>query len=163
MAKPPEKTIAQYLFFHLNDSDFAIRAERIKEIVKSVQITMVPRANKAVRGVTNIRGELIPVVDINIRFGKDETTLKRNSTLVIITLFNEKKSRNVDIAMLVDIVDEVEDVASENIEPAPNFGLSVPDKFVENMLRNNGEHVPVLNIDAILDLDELTQLEEEAA
>ena len=150
----------QYLFFKLNESDFAAKAERVKEVVNAIQITKVPRANKAVRGVTNIRGELIPVVDLNIRFDLSETCIKEKTTLVILTLFNGRKQRYLDISMLVDLVDKVEDIRRRDILPPPTFGLSIPEVFVENMIRMNDDYIPVLNIDTILDLGALSKTEE---
>ena len=162
MGRDATKNSTQYLFFQLNDCDYATRADRVKEIVKSVQITKVPLANRAVRGVTNIRGELIPVVDLSIRFGMGMTHFKRYSTLVIITLVNDQKQQDMDIAVLVDIVDEVVDTPPENIEAVPSFGLSIPARFVENLIRVDEYYVPVLNIESVLDLEELVDLEEAA-
>lgn len=155
-----QTTGAQYLFFNLNGSGFALRADRIKEIVNSITITQVPRANRAVRGVTNIRGELIPVVDLNIRFGLKKTKLNDKTTLVILDLYNEKKQRYLNISVLVDLVNKVEEILPADILSTPAFGLAIPVKYVENMIRMNQAYIPVMNIDTILNLQELSTLEE---
>ena len=160
MEDPVIEAASQYLFFKLNDCDIATKADNIKEIVKSIQITKVPSANKAVRGVTNIRGELIPVVDLNVRFDHEETRMKENTTLVILTLFNEAKQRPMDISMLVDVADELEDITEDDILPPPSLGLGIPMTFVENMVRVKDEFVPALNIDAVFDLGDLSATEE---
>lgn len=160
METAQQTTASQYLFFRLNSSDFALKADRIKEIVSSITITKVPRANRAVRGVTNIRGELIPVVDLNIRFGLDRTEVSEKTTLVILDMYNEKKQRELNISLLVDLVNKVEEILPRDILPTPAFGLAIPVKYVENMIRMNQAYIPVMNIDTILDLQELSKLEE---
>lgn len=148
----------QYLFFVLDGERYAVKADRVQEIVDYVEITRVPMANRCIRGVTNIRGDLIPVIDLKKRFGFADTVIKKRTSFIIINILNKQKSKTVPIAVMVDIVNEVDDIISHDILPTPQFGTKVDEIYIENMIRYEDEYITALDVASLLNLDELSKI-----
>lgn len=149
----------QYLFFILDDMKFAVKAEDVKEIVDYDTITKVPKSHKAIRGVTNIRGDIIPVVDPKMIFHNKLLQRKSRTSFVIFNIFNKQKQTFTYIALMVDLVIEVEDINSENILQVPEFGTKIPSHFLHNMIRFNDEYIMVLDITTVLDIEQFTKVD----
>jgi len=146
----------QYLFFILDDEKFALKTNDIKEIVDLGKITKVPNSNDCIKGVTNIRGELIPVVDPKIRLGKDESCVQKRTSLIIVNILNPLDQKKIPISIMVDIVIEVEEVNEIDILPSPVFGTVIEEKYIKNIIRYKDEYISLLNINMLLDIDELS-------
>jgi purine-binding chemotaxis protein CheW len=153
-----DKEIAstQYLFFVLDDERYAIKASFVQEIVDFSTVTKVPKANPCVRGITNIRGDLIAVVDPKQRFKNERLEVQKRTSFIIINILNERKNSIVPIALMVDLVDEVEDISFDDILKTPEFGSKIDERFLENIVRYGEEYIMVLDIEKVLDIEELS-------
>lgn len=150
---------SQYLFFILGEEKFALKTCDIQEIVDLINITRVPNSNNCVKGITNIRGELIPVVDAKIRFNKGEIKVQKRTSLIIVNIIDDDELKKIPIAMLVDSVLEVDEIEKSDILPSPVFGTSIEEKYIENIIRYNNEYISLLNIKMVLDIKELATIE----
>ena len=148
----------QYLFFILDDETYAISANKVQEIVDYVKTTRVPNSNACVRGVTNIRGELLAVVDPVIRFGLGSIDITKRTSFIIVKINNKDKQKDVLIALMVDMVIEVEDIDESDVLPTPQFGTKIEQKYIENIIRYEDKYISLLNIGAVLNINELSQV-----
>lgn len=149
----------QYLFFILNDEKYAVKATNVQEIVDFIDITRVPKSNPCVNGVTNIRGDLIAVVDPKVRFGMGSVDIGKRTSFVIFRVLNKLKQTILPIALIVDLVIEVDDIDSDNILQKPEFGTKIEQKYIQNVIRYNDEYITVLDIDMVLNIQELSQID----
>jgi len=147
---------AQYLTFMLGGEMFAIGILGIKEILEYGQLTSVPMMPNFVRGVINLRGAVVPVVDLSARFGRHNTEVTRRSCIVIIEANGQGDTQ--DIGLLVDAVSAVLEIAHSEIEPAPSFGAKVRADFISGMAKVNGTFVIVLDVERVLSVDEMSML-----
>lgn len=147
----------QYLFFILDDEKYAVEAKYVQEIVDFINITSVPKSNPCVKGVTNIRGELIPVVDPKKRFGIGQIEIKKRTSFIILQILNKTKNKNTSIAVMVDIVIEVEDIDVSNTLQTPQFGTKIDQKYISGIIRYDNEYISILDIDQVLNIQELAK------
>ncbi len=138
----------KYLTFKLGAEEFGLEILKVQEIIKMMDITKVPRTPEFVRGVINLRGKVIPVVDLRLKFGMDskETTDK---TCVIVAQVARGQTR-ITMGTIVDEVSEVLDINAEQIEPAPEFGASVDTAFILGMGKVAKRVVMLLDVDKVL-------------
>ncbi len=146
----------QYLTFMLSGEVFAIGILRIKEIIEYGNLTEVPRMPEFIRGVINLRGAVVPVIDLGSRFGKQASSVSRRTCIVIIEVEHEGEQQVVGV--MVDAVNEVLDIAPAEIEPAPSFGAKIRADFIRGMGKVDGKFVIILNVDHVLSLDEMSSL-----
>lgn len=154
----------QFLTFLLNGEPFAINILVIKEIIEYGSLTSVPLMPDFIRGVLNLRGQVLPVIDLAARFGRAPATIARRTCIVIIEMDNDGEKQ--DVGVIVDSVSEVMDIAQSAIQPAPAFGAKIRADFIEGMAELNDRFIIILNVDRVLSLDEmalLASLEEGAA
>ncbi len=145
--------IRQYLTFTLDGELFAIGISQIKEIIEYGALTSVPMMPSFIRGVINLRGAVVPVLDLQARFGRAASTVSRRSCVVILEIEAEGDSQQLGV--LVDSVSEVLELADSSIEPAPSFGAAVRPDFIEGMGKINGRFVIVLSLARVLSTQEL--------
>lgn len=146
----------QYLTFMLSGETYAIGILGIKEIIEYGQLTEVPNMPGFIRGVINLRGAVVPVVDLAARFGKRETTVTRRTCIVIIEVDNAGETQVIGV--LVDAVNEVLDIPVTEIEPPPAFGAKIRSDFIRGMGKVEGKFVIILNADRVLSVDEMNHL-----
>ena len=161
--KPVEETggeSRQYLTFTMNKELFAVCTQSVQEIIEYRSLTAVPMVPDSIRGVINLRGAVVPVVDLGIRFGGKRTETGRRSCIVILDV-EEGDVRQV-IGVLVDVVNEVLKISSADIEPAPTFGAKIRTDFIQGMGKVNDDFVIILNVNKVLSIDELSMLGEVA-
>ena len=146
---------SQYLFFSLENEIYAVDAKNVQEITDSKTIKYIPKSHKAIKGITNIRGELIPLIDSKNRLdlGTIEFS-KRTSFIIFKTSYNDK---DLHIGMIVDLVIEVEEINQNDILEKPEFGTKVNERFVKNVIRYKDNYITVLNINNFFDIKELSQ------
>lgn len=147
---------AQYLTFTLGGEMFAIGILRIKEILEYGNLTGVPMMPAFVRGVINLRGAVVPVVDLSARFGRANAEVTRRSCIVIIEA--EAQATAQDVGLMVDAVSAVLEIPASEIEPAPSFGARIRADFISGMAKVDGKFVIVLNVDRVLSVDEMAAL-----
>ncbi|DAB30210.1 MAG TPA: hypothetical protein CFH84_05230 [Sulfurimonas sp. UBA12504] len=151
------KSGPQYLLFYLHSNLFALRAEFISEIVELPAVTKVPWMQKCVKGVCNIRGSVIGVLDIAKYLLDTDFSASEKSALVIILIeFEELKHR---VGIIVDAVCEVEVFEPHELQEVPQFGLPFSAKYIESMAHYRGEYIPVLSLERVVDIEALSMQE----
>ncbi|MBI3188652.1 MAG: chemotaxis protein CheW [Gammaproteobacteria bacterium] len=143
----------QYLTFTLSGKMYAIGILFIKEILEFGQLTTVPMMPEFIRGVINLRGAVVPVVDLSARFGGKQSDVTKRTCIVIIEVLSDEGRQ--DIGVVVDTVSEVLEIPASEIEPAPAFGARIRTDFIRGMGKINGKFVIILNVDKVLSVDEL--------
>jgi purine-binding chemotaxis protein CheW len=154
---PPQ----QYLTFVLGGETFAIGILAIKEIIEYTGITDVPMMPAYLRGVINLRGAVVPVVDLSVRFGKPPNAVTKRTCIVIIEI--KVGHERHDIGLVVDAVNAVLDIPQGEIEPPPSFGSHIRTDFIQGMGKVNGKFVILLELDHILAFEEMQRLSAVAA
>ncbi|MDD5216039.1 MAG: chemotaxis protein CheW [Methylococcales bacterium] len=146
----------QYLTFMLTGEPYAINIQRIKEIIQYGELTEVPRMPAFIRGVINLRGAVVPVIDLSSRFGKQPTVVGRRNCIIIIEV--EVGSETQSIGVMVDSVNAVLEIPPAEIEPAPKFGANIHTDFIAGMGKIDGKFVIILNIQYVLSMDDMAAL-----
>ncbi len=147
----------QYLTFRLDDEVFALDIAKVIEVFDLSTITKVPRAPEFMRGVINLRGRVVPVVDLRLKFGMRKTEKTVNTCIIIVEV--NVDGDTVVLGALADSVQEVIELGSENIEPAPKIGTRLRIEFIKGMGQQNDRFIIVLDIDKVFSLDELAQVQ----
>ncbi|MCW7537084.1 chemotaxis protein CheW [Aquabacterium sp. A7-Y] len=147
----------QYLTFMLAGEAYAIGILAIKEIIEYDSLTTVPMMPECVRGVINLRGAVVPVMDLQARFGRKPSPVTKRTCIVIVEVEATDGERQV-IGVVVDAVNEVLDIAASDIEPAPAFGTRIRSDFMQGMGKVHGRFVILLDVNRVLSLDELETL-----
>ncbi len=156
---PAEKE-GKYLTFSLSDEEYGIGILKIKEIIGMMPITSVPRTPKYVRGVINLRGKVIPVIDLRIRFCMEEKEYNDRTCIVVVEI--ESHGIEIVIGIVVDSVSEVLNIKSEEIEETPEFGTTLNTEYILGMATMEGGVKILLDIDAVLSSEELSHLQKSA-
>jgi purine-binding chemotaxis protein CheW len=151
----------QHLAFTLNGEIYAIEILQIREIIEFGALTEVPMMPPTIRGVINLRGAVVPVIDLSARFGRGPSTVARRTCIVIIEVRMEEMSQTLGV--MVDAVNEVMEIPAEDVEPAPAFGARIRTDFIAGMGRVNGRFVIILDVARVFSLDELATLGNVAA
>lgn len=139
----------QYLTFVLNKESFAIRILKVKEIIEFTEVTRVPMMPKFIPGVINLRGNVVPIIDLNSLFYKQETEITKRTCIIII------ESKN-DIGILVNQVNEV--IELNYVDPPPSFGAEIHTNFIDGIGKLEDKFILILNLDNLLDFECLSNL-----
>ncbi|MGC3980663.1 MAG: chemotaxis protein CheW [Steroidobacteraceae bacterium] len=150
----------QCLTFLLHDEVFALDIRGVREIIQYGPMTPVPLMPSFVRGVINLRGAVVPVIDLQVRFGRQPAQIGKKTCVVIFDCLRD--GERVELGLLVDAVSEVIDIGTGDIEPPPNFGASVRRDFIFGMGKVNGRFVIILEPGKALDVEEMAGLCEAA-
>lgn len=148
--------IQQYLTFTLGSEMFAVGTLSVKEIIEYGQLTEVPMMPGFIRGVINLRGAVVPVIDLSVRFGRSATQITRRTCIVIIEVPTDDGQH--DIGVLVDTVSEVLEIPLNEIEPPPAFGAKIRTDFMQGMGKVQGKFVILLDVGKVLSVDEIASL-----
>ena len=135
---------------------FGVATLRVREIIEYGNITSVPMMPGYMRGVINLRGAVVPVIDLNERFGRARTEASRRTCIVILEVEAEDATHLLGI--IVDAVSAVRRIDSGSIEPAPTFGTRIRADFIDGMAKVNSAFVILLNLGRVLSLDELSMI-----
>ncbi|CAG0949305.1 Chemotaxis protein CheW [Burkholderiales bacterium] len=157
-AKIPETQ--QYLTFSLGGEMFAIGILRVKEIIEYSGVTAVPLMPECVRGVINLRGAVVPVIDLGCRFGHGSAAISRRTCIVIVEVELDAEDERHDVGVIVDAVSAVIEIPAAEIEPAPAFGARLRTDFIQGMARGGSGFVILLQVDRVLSIDDLAVLAE---
>ena len=147
---------AQYLTFALAGEMFAVGILNVKEIIECGHLTGIPMMPPFIRGVINLRGSVVPVIDLAARFGSAPTEIQRRTCIVIVEVPDAERQH--DIGIMVDAVSEVLDIPAGEIEPPPAFGTNIRTDFISGMGKVAGKFVILLNISKVLSVDEIALL-----
>jgi len=156
-------TTTQYLTFKLADEIFALDISKVREVLDFTSITRVPRTPEFMRGVINLRGSVVPVADLRLKFGMTRTEKTVNTCVIIVEVTVDNET--TILGALADSVQEVLELGAENIEPAPKIGTRLNTEFIRGMGKQNETFIIILDIDKVFSIDELAlvQATEKAA
>jgi purine-binding chemotaxis protein CheW len=146
----------QYLTFLLSGEMFAIPILNIKEIIEYGSLTTVPMMPAFICGVINLRGSVVPVVDLSVRFGRKAAQVTKRTCIVIIEI--ESGDEKQDVGVVVDSVSEVLEIPRTEVEQAPSFGAKIRADFIRSMGKINGKFVIILAVNHVLSIDEMAML-----
>ena len=152
----------QYLTFMLGGEMFSLGILCIKEIIWYANLTEVPMMPACIRGVINLRGAVVPVLDLSNRFGKPSTPVVKSTCIVIVEVPTAKEGETQNMGVVVDSVQAVLEIPTSEIEPAPSFGAKIRSEFIEGIAKVAGKFVILLNVAKVLSMEEIGQLGEVA-
>ncbi len=152
-----ENREGKYLTFSLADEEYGIGILKIKEIIGMMPITTVPQTPAFVKGVINLRGKVIPVIDLRLRFGMNAIDYTERTCIIVVEIAGTNST--VQIGIVVDTVSEVLNVKNDEIEDTPAFGTKLDTEYILGMAKMEGGVKILLDIDRVLNADEITVLE----
>lgn len=144
----------QYLTFQLGDEVFSLNISQVKEVLDFTNITKIPRTPEFMRGVINLRGSVVPVVDLRLKFGMTRTEKTQNTCIIIVEVTVDEE--NTILGALADSVDEVIEMEPDQIEPAPKIGTRLSTEFIRGMGKHNDRFLIILDIDRVFSADEMS-------
>ena len=145
MAEELETT--QYLTFTLADEVFSVDVARVREILEITTITKVPQVPEFMRGVINLRGCVVPVIDLRLKFGMEETAQTVNTCIIVVEVMMD--GENIVLGALADSVQEVIEMEPSQIEAAPHIGTHLRTEFLKGMGKHDNRFVMILDIDKV--------------
>ncbi|MBT1075907.1 chemotaxis protein CheW [Geobacter grbiciae] len=148
----------QYLTFSLADEIFAVDVAKVREILEFNTITKVPQTPEFMRGVINLRGSVVPVMDMRLKFGMAGTERTVNTCIIVVEVASGDDT--LVLGMLADSVQEVFELEPENIEPAPRIGTKLDTTFIRGMGKHGEQFIIILDIDRVFSGDELSGIVE---
>lgn len=159
--KPKAEVALQYLTFSLGDETFAMDIRAVREIIQHAALTAVPLMPDFVRGVINLRGAVVPVIDLQARFGRPKASVGKKTCIVIFDATGDGEKS--ELGLMVDAVSEVIDIAPGDIETPPQFGTSIQRDYIRGLGKVDGEFVVILETNRALSIDDMALIAEQAA
>lgn len=150
----------QYLTFSLGDEVFAMDIRAVREIIQYASMTVVPLMPEFVRGVINLRGSVVPVIDLKSRFGRETSSIGKKTCIIIFDA--SRNGERLELGLMVDSVSEVIDIADAHIEAPPQFGASIRRDFIKGMGKVAGEFIVILEPERALDIEDMAMLTEQS-
>ena len=138
----------KYLTFKLGAEDYGLEILKVQEIIKIMDITMVPRMPEYVKGVINLRGKVIPVIDIRNKFGMEVIDQTERTCIIVVQV--AKKDLSITMGLMVDEVSEVIDISQNDIEPAPEMGAAVGEQFILGMAKVGDCVIILLDVNRVM-------------
>lgn len=154
MAENEHIKTMQFLTFTLADEVFALEINKVREVLEFSNVTKVPMTPNFMRGVINLRGSVVPVVDLRLKFSMSQTEKTVNTCIIIVELIVEDEM--MVIGALADSVKEVVEMDPKQIEPPPKIGTQLRTDFIKGMGKQDDLFMIILNIDRVFSLDELS-------
>ncbi len=151
--KNADHLAGKYLTFRLTDENYGIEILKVREIFGMQEITSVPGVPGYVKGVINLRGRIIPVIDLRLKFGLDETEYDKETCIIVISI-NE-----ILVGIIVDTVSEVVDIPGDDIEESPSFGAGTPTEYLLGMGKVKERVIILLNVELIFSEQEIKTFE----
>ena len=143
----------QYLTFQLGEEIFGVDVAHVREILEFTTVTKVPRTPEYMRGVINLRGSVVPVLDMRLKFGMSITEKTVNTCIIVVEISFDGET--TIIGALVDSVQEVFELEAEQIEPAPKIGIRLKTEFIKGMGKRDDHFIIILDIDRVFTTEEL--------
>ena len=150
----------KYLTFSMADEEYGIGILKIKEIIGIMPVTTVPQTPEFMKGVINLRGKVIPVVDLRLRFGMDAIDYTERTCIIVVEIAGS--TGTVQVGIVVDSVSEVLNIKGDEVEETPTFGAKLETDYILGMAKMEGGVKILLDIDRVLNSDELSLLEKAA-
>ena len=156
MSNEKDKKINSYLSFKLGNEEFAAHASKVLNILELSKITVVPQAPEYMKGVINLRGTVLPVIDTRVKFGMSPTEYTPNTCIIVMDIVVDNES--VKLGALVDAVQAVLEIEPNQIMPAPSIGSRYRSEFIDGVTSIDDKFVMILDMDAIFSSDDLTSV-----
>jgi len=147
----------KYLTFTLDKEEYGVGILKVKEIIGMMPITSVPRTPEFVKGVINLRGKVIPVMDLRLKFAMGEMPYNERTCIIVVEI--DAESGTVLIGIVVDSVSEVLNIQEDEIEDTPTFGTQLDTDYILGMAKTDGGVKILLNIDSVLSTEEIQTIE----
>jgi purine-binding chemotaxis protein CheW len=151
----------KYLTFNLGGESYGLEIMKVQEIIKIIDVTQIPKTPEFVRGVINLRGKVIPVIDLRLKF-EIQAQEDTEKTCIIVMQVKSKDDTVTILGIIVDEVSEVLDIGEEKIEPSPSFGANIDTDFILGMGKVGDKVMSMLDIDKILTKEEIAVVEQAA-
>lgn len=151
-------TINSYLTFKLGEESFAANVSKVLNILEMVKVTKVPKAPVFVKGVINLRGSVLPLIDTRLKFDMEETQVTNNTCILVLEI--QRRGQKVKIGALVDAVLEVLEFNDSDIKPPPSYGATYNSAFIHGMVNVEDNFIMILDMDLIFSSDEIIALKE---
>ena len=150
--------VNSYLSFHLGEEEFAAHVGKVLNILEMTKITEVPKAPEYMKGVINLRGAVLPVIDTRIKFGMTPTEYTNNTCIVVMEV--EMEGDIVQVGALVDSVQAVLEIEEAQIQPPPSIGSKYKSEFIDGMAKVNEKFIMLLDMEKVFSSDEIISLKE---
>ncbi len=150
--------VRPYLTFTLEHDLFAVDVAKVREVLDYTSITKIPRTPEYMRGVINLRGSVVPVIDLRLKFGMSKTENKVNTCIIVLEI--DMEGELIILGALADAVQEVFELEPDQIEPAPRFGTRFKAEFLKGMGKRDERFIMILDIDKVFSSDELALVQE---
>lgn len=150
----------QYLSFLLQDEVFAMDIRTVREIIQHASMTVVPLMPACVRGVINLRGAVVPVIDLQSRFGRGRSVVGKKTCIIVFDASRE--GERIELGLMVDAVSEVVTIPADQIEPPPQFGTPIRRDFIQGLGKVQGAFVVILEPGRALDVDDMAGIAQQA-
>ncbi len=154
-----EEAFTQYLTFYIAGKTFAVGILDVNEIIEVSEMTDVPMMPEFIRGVINLRGSVVPVIDLAARMSRGQSEISKRSCIVLVEI-NRPDGSQQAIGMLVDAVNEIVEIEQANIQPAPNMGDGINTDFIQAMGRVDDLFIILLDIDHVLSTEQIGQIQQ---
>jgi len=146
----------QYLTFTLDDEQYAVGVAKVREVLEHTKITKLPRTANFMKGIINLRGMGVPVIDLRLKFGLPETPITKDTSIIVMEV--EGQDGSVIVGALADSVHEVVDIDEKAIEPAPRFGTRLAAEFIKGVGKKDDLFIIILDIDLVFNAEEINFL-----
>jgi len=147
--------VGKYLTFALGREEYGIEILKVQEIIGMMDVTKVPKAPDFIRGIINLRGSVIPVVDLRMKFGMEKKADSERTCVIVVNVSAEENAKHLTMGIIVDEVSEVLDIREEQIDPPPNFGALVDTRFILGIGKLGKKVAILLDIDKVLKTQEI--------
>lgn len=144
----------KFLTFCLANEEYGISILKVREIISMMPIRTVPQTPSFVKGVINLRGKVIPVMSLRLKFGMEEVDYTEKTSIIVVDVGSKNNNANISIGMVVDFVSEVVNVRSSDVEPAPAFGNTLNTEYILGMAKIGSGVKILLDIDRVLSAED---------
>ena len=156
-----ESAFNQYLTFTLNEEHYAVPVSKVREVLEYTRITKLPRTADFMKGIINLRGAGVPVIDLRLKFGMEATPVDKDTAIIVLDVNGH--DGDVVVGALADAVHEVVEIAADKVEPAPRFGTKLAAEFIQGVGKRDDGFIIILDIDRIFNNDEVEMLRAQEA
>jgi purine-binding chemotaxis protein CheW len=156
-----ESLQGKYLTFLLEKEEYGLEIIKVKEIIGMMNITFLPKTPNYIKGVINLRGRIIPVMDLRLKFGLEEIEATEKTCIIVVEIYNE--GQNMTVGIIVDAVSEVLNIIVEDLEDTPKFGVAINNDFILAFAKIQGKVKILLDISRVLSAEEIAKITENAA
>jgi len=153
-----QKQINSYLTFKLGEETFAANVSKVLNILEMTKITKVPKSPDYMKGVINLRGSVLPLIDTRIKFNMSETEITTNTCILVLDI--KLQGDAVHVGAMVDSVQEVLEINNNDIQPPPSIGNKYKSEFIEGMVKVDDDFIMILNMEEILSTEDLIDMKE---